>query len=155
MVAQEDARIDARIRAGLRRAGRQELLGCRRLTIFGRPRAGGWLAHEIADWKTSGLTGIVSLLEAFAVRETGRAGGSPGRELNVSDPRAAVGGAIWSWMIYGAKGVRYVVSADYRARVQAFCRLHPDRRAGGIRRMIWGAVLDMLLVVRGMHVKLN
>ncbi len=42
-----------------------------RLAIVGRPRAGDWLADEIADWKASGLTDIVSLLEASEVREIG------------------------------------------------------------------------------------
>lgn len=46
-------------------------IACGRLAIVGRPRAGDWLADEIADWKASGLTDIVSLLEAFEVRETG------------------------------------------------------------------------------------
>jgi protein-tyrosine phosphatase len=46
-------------------------ISCGRLAIVGRPRAGDWLADEIADWKASGLTDIVSLLEAFEVRETG------------------------------------------------------------------------------------
>ncbi|MBS0422761.1 MAG: hypothetical protein JSR66_33955 [Proteobacteria bacterium] len=63
------------------------------------------------------------------------------------DPRAAVGGFLWSWVIYGFKGLRYVVSADYRARVHAFWRLHPERRAGGIRRMILGAILDVVTLV--------
>jgi protein-tyrosine phosphatase len=42
-----------------------------RLAIVGRPRAGEWLADEIADWKAAGLTDIVSLLEAYEVRDTG------------------------------------------------------------------------------------
>jgi len=46
-------------------------ISCGRLAIVGRPRAGDWLADEIADWKASGLTDIVSLLEEFEVRETG------------------------------------------------------------------------------------
>jgi hypothetical protein len=49
-------------------------------------------------------------------------------------------------MVYGFKGLRYGLSADYRARVHAFWRLHPERRAGGIRRMILGAVLDVFVV---------
>ena len=65
----------------------------------------------------------------------------------MDNPRAALGGAIGSWMVYGLKGVRYGVSPDYRARVHAFWRLHPNRRAGGIRRLIGGAVLDVLIVV--------
>ena len=63
------------------------------------------------------------------------------------DPRAAVGDLLWSGMVYGFKGVRYLVSAGYRRRVHAFWRLHPERRAGGIRRMIWGAVLDVSIIV--------
>jgi hypothetical protein len=62
------------------------------------------------------------------------------------DLRAAVGDATWLWIVYGFKGLRYVVSADYRSRVHAFWHLHPDRRAGGIRRMILGAALDVLIV---------
>ena len=42
-----------------------------RLAIVGRPRAGDWLADEIGDWKAVGLTDIVSLLEAFEIRDTG------------------------------------------------------------------------------------
>ena len=62
------------------------------------------------------------------------------------DPRAALGDAIWSWMVYGLKGLRYLLSPDYRVRVRSFWRLHPDRRAGGIRRMILGGMLDVLIV---------
>jgi hypothetical protein len=54
------------------------------------------------------------------------------------DPRAAVGNFIWSWMVYGFKGVRYVVSAHYRARVHEFWRVHPGRRSRGIWQMILG-----------------
>lgn len=63
------------------------------------------------------------------------------------DSRAAVGDFIGSWIVYGFKGVRYLVSAGYRRRVHAFWRLHPERRAGGIRRMIWGAALDVSIIV--------
>jgi protein-tyrosine phosphatase len=42
-----------------------------RLAILGRPRAGDWLADEIADWKAAGVTDVVSLLEQHEVRETG------------------------------------------------------------------------------------
>jgi hypothetical protein len=62
------------------------------------------------------------------------------------DPRAAVGGAVGSWMVYGFKGIRYVVSRNYRIRVHAFWRAHPERRGGGIRRMILGAMLDVSLI---------
>ena len=61
------------------------------------------------------------------------------------DPRAAVGDFIWSWMVYGFKGVRYVASADYRARVHEFWRVHPGRRSHGIRQMILGALLDVVI----------
>jgi len=44
------------------------------------------------------------------------------------------------------KSMQYVVSADYRSRAHAFWRLHPERRAGGIRRMILGAMLDVFIV---------
>jgi protein-tyrosine phosphatase len=40
-----------------------------RLAILGRPRAGDWLADEIADWKAAGLTDIVSLLEDHEIHE--------------------------------------------------------------------------------------
>jgi hypothetical protein len=65
----------------------------------------------------------------------------------VVDPRAAIGDAIWSWMVYGFKGIRYLVSRNYRARVRSFWSLHPDRRAGGVRRMILGGVLDLSIIV--------
>ncbi|HEY2402141.1 MAG TPA: hypothetical protein VGI23_17435, partial [Steroidobacteraceae bacterium] len=42
-----------------------------RLAILGRPRAGDWLADEIADWKTAGVTDVVSLLQGHEVRELG------------------------------------------------------------------------------------
>jgi protein-tyrosine phosphatase len=38
--------------------------------ILGRPRPGEWLADEIADWASAGLTDVVSLLEDYEVRET-------------------------------------------------------------------------------------
>jgi len=38
----------------------------------------------------------------------------------MTDPRAAVGSFIWSWMVHGLKGLRYIVSAAYRAQVHAF-----------------------------------
>jgi protein-tyrosine phosphatase len=44
-----------------------------RLAILGRPRAGDWLADEIADWKAAGLTDIVSLLEDHENHELGLA----------------------------------------------------------------------------------
>ena len=62
------------------------------------------------------------------------------------DPRGAAGSFIWSWMVYGFKGLRYVVSADYRARVHEFWRVHPGRRSHGIRQMILGALLDVIIV---------
>jgi protein-tyrosine phosphatase len=40
-----------------------------RLAIVGRPRSGDWLVDEITDWKSAGLTDIVSLLEDWEVRE--------------------------------------------------------------------------------------
>jgi hypothetical protein len=62
------------------------------------------------------------------------------------DPRAAVAGAVGSWMVYGFKGMRYLVSRNYRTRVHAFWHAHPERRGGGIRRMVLGAVLDVSLI---------
>ena len=40
-----------------------------RLAIVGRPRSGDWLSDEIMDWKSAGLTDIVSLLEEHEVRD--------------------------------------------------------------------------------------
>lgn len=40
-----------------------------RLAIVGRPRSGDWLSDEIMDWKSAGLTDIVSLLEDHEVRD--------------------------------------------------------------------------------------
>ena len=42
-----------------------------RLAILGRPRAGDWLADEIADWKAAGITAVVSLLQSHETRELG------------------------------------------------------------------------------------
>jgi len=42
-----------------------------RLAILGRPRAGDWLADEIADWKAAGVTDVVSLLQSHEIRELG------------------------------------------------------------------------------------
>jgi hypothetical protein len=76
--------------------------------------------------------------------EAGRWGGI--RKVNmVRDPRAAIGEFIWSWMVYGFKGLRYAVSSDYRSRVHAFWRLHPGRRTRGIRQMILGVLLDVVI----------
>jgi hypothetical protein len=40
-----------------------------RLAIVGRPRAGDWLSDEIMDWKSAGLTDVVSLLEEHEIRD--------------------------------------------------------------------------------------
>lgn len=42
-----------------------------RLAIMPRPRAGDWLADEIASWKTQGVDVVVSLLEDHEVTELG------------------------------------------------------------------------------------
>jgi hypothetical protein len=63
----------------------------------------------------------------------------------VRDPRAAIGDFIWSWMVYGFKGLRYAVSSGYRMRVHAFWRVHPGSRARGIRQMILGVLLDVFI----------
>jgi protein-tyrosine phosphatase len=42
-----------------------------RLAILGRPRAGDWLNDEIADWRSAGVTDVVSLLEDDEMRELG------------------------------------------------------------------------------------
>ena len=80
------------------------------------------------------------------IRSVRRGIDSRQRGVVVVDPRSAIGDFVWSWMVGGFKGMRYVVSADYRSRVHAFWRLHPDRRAGGVRRMILGAMLDVFIV---------
>jgi hypothetical protein len=58
------------------------------------------------------------------------------------DPRAALGHFIWSWMIYGFKGIRYVVSRKYRSRVDQYWSNYPERRRHNIRGMAIGAILD-------------
>ncbi len=40
-----------------------------RLAIMPRPRGGDWLADEIADWKRSGITHVVSLLHRYEIEE--------------------------------------------------------------------------------------
>ena len=42
-----------------------------RLAILGRPRAGDWLADEIAGWKSASVTDVVSLLEDHEIRDLG------------------------------------------------------------------------------------
>jgi hypothetical protein len=42
-----------------------------RLAIMPRPRAGDWLADEVAGWRAEGIGVIVSLLEAGEVKELG------------------------------------------------------------------------------------
>lgn len=42
-----------------------------RLAVMPRPRAGDWLADEIASWKAQGLDVVVSLLEEHEVVELG------------------------------------------------------------------------------------
>jgi protein-tyrosine phosphatase len=42
-----------------------------RLALMPRPRAGDWLADEIAGWRRAGLGLVVSLLEAGEIRELG------------------------------------------------------------------------------------
>lgn len=37
--------------------------------LLGRPRSGDWLSDEIMDWKSAGLTDIVSQLEEHEVRD--------------------------------------------------------------------------------------
>ena len=49
-------------------------------------------------------------------------------------------------MIAGAKGLRYLCSSQYRARVQAYWHDHPTSRPRHIRMMIFGAVLDTVLL---------
>ena len=46
-----------------------ETPGRLRLAIMARPRAGDWLAEEIAGWKAEGIDLVVSLLEGNEVSE--------------------------------------------------------------------------------------
>jgi hypothetical protein len=62
------------------------------------------------------------------------------------DPRAALGDLLWTRMIAGAKGLRYLYSSQYRARVQAYWRAHPTSRSRHIRMMILGALLDAVIL---------
>jgi protein-tyrosine phosphatase len=41
----------------------------RRLAIMPRPRAGDWLADEVAGWRTEGIDTVVSLLEQEEIAE--------------------------------------------------------------------------------------
>ena len=49
-------------------------------------------------------------------------------------------------LIYGLKGMRYVASADYRARVQRYWVNHPGTPSRDIPRMILGAMIDAAIV---------
>jgi hypothetical protein len=62
------------------------------------------------------------------------------------DPRAAFGDFLWTRMVAGAKGVRYLSSSQYRVRVQAYWRDHPSSRARHIRMMVCGALLDAVVL---------
>lgn len=44
---------------------------CGRLAIMPRPRAGDWLADEVASWRKAGVDCVVSLLEPAEVDELG------------------------------------------------------------------------------------
>jgi protein-tyrosine phosphatase len=48
-----------------------EMFAPGRIAVAARPRAGDWLEADIADWKTSGLDVVVSLLEEEEVSELG------------------------------------------------------------------------------------
>jgi hypothetical protein len=62
------------------------------------------------------------------------------------DPRAALADFLWTRMVAGVKGVRYISSSQYRARVQAYWRLHPTSRPRHIRLMVCGALLDTVIL---------
>lgn len=49
-------------------------------------------------------------------------------------------------MVAGVKGVRYIFSSQYRARVQAYWRDHPASRARHIRLIVCGALLDTVIL---------
>ena len=53
---------------------------------------------------------------------------------------------LWTRVVAGAKGVRYVASSQYRVRVQAYWRVHPTSRSRHIRMMIFGAILDIVIL---------
>jgi hypothetical protein len=62
------------------------------------------------------------------------------------DPRAAFGDFLWTRMVAGAKGVRYICSSQYRVRVQTYWRDHPTSRPRHIRLMVCGALLDTVIL---------
>lgn len=53
------------------------------------------------------------------------------------DPRAEFGDFLWTGIIAGAKGFRYLCSSQYRVRVQEYWRDHPTSRQRDIRMMIF------------------
>ncbi|MBB6254769.1 protein-tyrosine phosphatase family protein [Nitrospirillum iridis] len=57
------------MRGGLYWIETQDLNWTGRLAIMARPRAGDWLADEIASWQAAGVHEVVSLLEPAEVRE--------------------------------------------------------------------------------------
>jgi hypothetical protein len=62
------------------------------------------------------------------------------------DPRAAFGDFVWTRIVAGAKGVRYVTSSKYRVRVQGYWRDHPTSRPRHIRMMVCGVLLDTVIL---------
>jgi hypothetical protein len=62
------------------------------------------------------------------------------------DPRAAFGDFLWTRMIAGAKGVRYISSSQYRVRVKTYWRDHPTSRSRHIRMMVFGVFLDAVFL---------
>jgi hypothetical protein len=49
-------------------------------------------------------------------------------------------------LVYGLKGMRYVVSSNYRARVQRYWVNHPGTPSRDIPRMLLGAIIDAVIV---------
>jgi hypothetical protein len=50
------------------------------------------------------------------------------------------------YLVYGFKGMRYVASPNYRARVQRYWANHPGTPSRDIPRMIFGAIIDAGIV---------
>jgi hypothetical protein len=49
-------------------------------------------------------------------------------------------------MVYGFKGIRYLVSPGYRVRVRGYWVNHPGSSSHDIPRMISGAMIDVGIV---------
>lgn len=63
------------------------------------------------------------------------------------DPRIVFAEFLRIRMVAGAKGVRYIFSSRYRARVQAYWHDHPTSRPRHIRLMVCGVLLDAVILL--------